>query len=253
VDEASDLVIPALPAPRFAAPPGRTAEIGVSLWEPGRDARAIITKERNSVVGAIDNFAALGLVPGRPTPVGRPPVSEGARPTAPGRDAERNGVFVSFSEEARAAAAETSQDPTELTDEERQEVRELQQRDREVRQHEQAHVAAAGRYANGGPQYAFTTGPDGRRYATSGEVSIDTSPARTPEATIQKAQVIRRAALAPAEPSAQDRRVAAEASQLEASARRELREAQRNPEGDPGQPSVGPAAIGGVRTLNILA
>ncbi len=123
-------------------------------------------------------------------------------------------------DEARGATQE-------LSDEEKKEVVELKRRDQEVRQHEQAHVAAAGRYAQGGPQYEFTTGPDGRQYATGGHVNIDVSPARTPEATIQKAQVIRRAALAPAEPSGQDRAVAAQASQLESEARRELQEAQR--------------------------
>lgn len=114
-----------------------------------------------------------------------------------------------------------------LTDEEQQQVEELKQRDREVRRHEQAHVAAAGRYANGGPNFSFTTGPDGRQYATGGHVNIDVGPANTPEATLQKAQVIRRAALAPGEPSAQDRAVAAAASQLEIEARREIQEARQ--------------------------
>ena len=114
-----------------------------------------------------------------------------------------------------------------LTEEEREEVDELKRRDAEVRRHEQAHVAAAGRYANGGPQFEFTTGPDGRQYATGGHVNIDVSPANTPEATIQKAQVIRRAALAPAEPSAQDRAVANAASQLESEARRQIQEARQ--------------------------
>jgi hypothetical protein len=114
-----------------------------------------------------------------------------------------------------------------LSEDDQKIVQELKARDSEVRQHEQAHVAAAGRYANGGPQYEFTTGPDGRQYATGGHVSIDVSPASTPEATIQKAQVVRRAALAPAQPSGQDRAVAAQASQLESDARREIREAQQ--------------------------
>jgi hypothetical protein len=115
----------------------------------------------------------------------------------------------------------------ELSEDAKKEVVELKRRDAEVRRHEQAHVAAAGRYANGGPQFEFTTGPDGRQYATGGNVSIDVSPASTPEATIQKAQVIRRAALAPAEPSGQDRSVANQASRLELEARRELQEAQQ--------------------------
>ena len=112
----------------------------------------------------------------------------------------------------------------ELTQQEQQQVTELQQRDREVRNHEQAHIAAAGQYAQGGAQYEYTTGPDGKRYATSGEVSISVSPENTPEKTIQKMRIVRKAALAPAEPSAQDRRVAAQASQEETRAQRELAE-----------------------------
>ncbi|MCF6284670.1 MAG: hypothetical protein L3K26_05735 [Candidatus Hydrogenedentes bacterium] len=115
----------------------------------------------------------------------------------------------------------------ELSEDAKKEVVDLKRRDAEVRRHEQAHVAAAGRYANGGPQFEFTTGPDGRQYASGGEVSIDVSPASSPEATIQKAQVIRRAALAPAEPSGQDRSVANQASKLESEARRQLQGAQQ--------------------------
>jgi len=115
----------------------------------------------------------------------------------------------------------------ELTEEQQREVEKLKQRDQEVRRHEQAHVAAAGRYANGGPKYEFTTGPDGRQYATGGHVNIDVGPANTPEATLIKAQVVRRAALAPADPSAQDRSVAAAANQLERDARRQIQEARQ--------------------------
>src|SRR5690606_36735775 len=58
-----------------------------------------------------------------------------------------------------------------------------------------------------------------------------------PRATMEKAQQIRRAAMAPAEPSPQDRRVAAEAARLEAEARAELaqllrEEPQRSAESD---------------------
>jgi hypothetical protein len=59
-------------------------------------------------------------------------------------------------------------------------------------------------------------------YAVSGEVKIDTSPEKDPEATIRKMQKVRKAALAPAQPSATDRSVAAKASQIEAQARAEL-------------------------------
>lgn len=109
-------------------------------------------------------------------------------------------------------------------EQEQQEIRKLAARDREVRSHEQAHAAVGGKYA-GSPVYEFVRGPDGVSYAVGGEVSIDTSPIPgDPEATIAKAQQIRRAANAPAEPSPQDRRVAAEASLMEADARAELRQ-----------------------------
>ncbi|MDA1312979.1 MAG: putative metalloprotease CJM1_0395 family protein [Acidobacteria bacterium] len=114
-----------------------------------------------------------------------------------------------------------------LSDEERAIVAELQQTDRTVRAHEQAHLAAAGALARG-VSFSFVTGPDGQQYAVGGEVSIDTSPVSgNPEATIQKAQQIRAAANAPANPSGQDRAVAAQASGLEQAARQELAAEQR--------------------------
>jgi hypothetical protein len=60
-----------------------------------------------------------------------------------------------------------------LSDEERQLLKELLARDAEVKAHEQAHLAAAGPYANGAPTFEFQTVPDGRQYAVGGEVSID--------------------------------------------------------------------------------
>ncbi|MEH6357968.1 MAG: putative metalloprotease CJM1_0395 family protein [Pseudomonadales bacterium] len=103
------------------------------------------------------------------------------------------------------------------------ELQGLQTRDREVRTHEQAHLAAAGAFALGGPVYDYQQGPDGQRYAIGGHVNIDTSEiAGDPEATLRKAQTISRAALAPAEPSSQDRQVASQASNLANQAQQEL-------------------------------
>ena len=114
-----------------------------------------------------------------------------------------------------------------LSDDERAVVAELRQTDRAVRAHEQAHMAAAGALARG-VSFSFVTGPDGQQYAVGGEVSIDTSPVSgNPEATIQKAQQIRAAANAPANPSGQDRAVAAQAGGLEQAARQELAAEQR--------------------------
>jgi len=119
-------------------------------------------------------------------------------------------------------SAEPKDSPEKNQEEQKAVIAELVARDREVRSHEQAHAAAGGQYA-GSPTYSFVRGPDGLNYAVGGEVSIDTSPVSgDPEATLRKAQVIRAAASAPAEPSPQDRRVAAQAASLEADARAEL-------------------------------
>jgi len=102
---------------------------------------------------------------------------------------------------------------------EQKQIDELATLDRSVRAHEQAHSSVAGRYA-GTVTYSFARGPDGISYAVGGEVSIDTAPIPDdPEATIRKAQQIRMAANAPADPSSQDRRVASQAASLENEAR----------------------------------
>ena len=118
---------------------------------------------------------------------------------------------------------ESSRSPQELTEEEKHQITQLKARDAEVRAHEAAHLAAAGSYARGGASFEYQTGPDGKKYAIGGEVSIDSGPVSgDPAATIQKARQIRAAALAPASPSSQDQKVAAAASQMEADARIQL-------------------------------
>ncbi len=94
----------------------------------------------------------------------------------------------------------------------------------EVKAHERAHIAAGGHYVKSGARYNYQNGPDGRRYAIGGEVTIDTGEENTPEATIAKMQTVIRAALAPANPSGKDRSVAASAQKTAAEARQELNE-----------------------------
>lgn len=101
-----------------------------------------------------------------------------------------------------------------LTSDEQDQVEKLRARDREVRQHEQAHLTAAGGLTISGPSFSYQRGPDGVNYAIGGEVSIDTSPGKTPQDTLRKAQQIERAALAPKDPSGPDRAVAARARQM---------------------------------------
>jgi hypothetical protein len=108
-----------------------------------------------------------------------------------------------------------------LTPEQQDVVSKLSARDTAVRAHEAAHQAAAGGLG-GAASFSYETGPDGKRYAVGGEVPVSLRPGRTPQETIANAQTVRSAALAPADPSAQDLAVAAQASQMEAQARQEI-------------------------------
>ena len=115
-----------------------------------------------------------------------------------------------------------------LSNEQITQIQKLAARDLEVRQHEQAHLAASGGLAKSGASYSLQKGPDGKSYAIGGEVSIDTSAGKTPEETLRKARIIQAAALAPADPSDQDRQVAAAAQAMEMQAQSEI--AQRSPQ-----------------------
>ncbi len=93
-----------------------------------------------------------------------------------------------------------------------------------VRRHEQAHLTVAASLVRGAANYQYIQGPDGKRYAIGGDVSIDVAKDVDPGNTINKMERVRAAALAPAVPSAQDRRVAVVASLVEMTARRDLKE-----------------------------
>ena len=127
-------------------------------------------------------------------------------------------------ESAGKENAESKQEQQQQQSEDKK-VAELKDRDREVRIHEQAHAATGGQYA-GAPTYEYETGPDNKRYAVGGEVSIDVSNENTPTETIRKMQQVKAAALAPAEPSPQDYKVASDAAQKEQKARSELAKEQ---------------------------
>ncbi len=161
----------------------------------------------------------------------------GVQPLGPERD--------SSSRERNAPQSRSAGNPKEdrvSFSPEAEKIRELQQRDREVRVHEQAHAAVGGAYS-GQPTFTLERGPDGRSYAVSGEVSIDTTPvANDPEATLQKAETIYRAAMAPTEPSSADRAIAAKAGKMAAEARREISE--KNIGDIIGQPENGSLSTG---------
>ncbi|ENU2684618.1 putative metalloprotease CJM1_0395 family protein [Campylobacter coli] len=108
----------------------------------------------------------------------------------------------------------------ELTIQQVQQVRELQSIDRNVKAHEAAHQAAGGGLA-GAASFSYTRGPDNQMYATAGEVPIRMQKGRTPEETIANARQVVAAAMAPADPSPQDYKVAANALKMEFEARAE--------------------------------
>ncbi|EJF0723241.1 hypothetical protein P3150_000667 [Campylobacter coli] len=108
----------------------------------------------------------------------------------------------------------------ELTIQQAQQVRELQSIDRNVKAHEAAHQAAGGGLA-GAASFSYTRGPDNQMYATAGEVPIRMQKGRTPEETIANARQVVAAAMAPADPSPQDYKVAANALKMEFEARTE--------------------------------
>ncbi len=117
------------------------------------------------------------------------------------------------------------------TDEDRK-LKELKQRDVQVKSHEQAHLAASGGAAASGAKYTYEKGSDGSRYAVGGEVDIKIQSGKTPDETLRNAQHVERAALAPADPSTQDLQVAARASRMETQARSEMAK-QNQPDNQP--------------------
>jgi len=161
----------------------------------------VISKETITLKRAEDDAA---------TASGRPCCANAAA------DQGKSGQGAMKEERGKALAANE-----ELSTEEQREVQHLRARDREVRAHEQAHVAASGRIAVSGPRYSYEEGPDGRRYATGGTVNFQVPPANSPEEEARLAAQLRRMALAPANPSGTDRAVAASASAKESQARRE--------------------------------
>lgn len=157
---------------------------------------------------------STGAVPAAPVTDTTAVSSSGSALDSPEENATRKAEPGQKSAEAEDRGYSSS----ELTAEEQFEIRELESRDTEVRQHELAHASVGGQFT-GAAQLEYTRGPDGRLYATSGEVSVDTSSiADNPQATIEKMQTVIQAALAPADPSSQDRQVAAKAQALLAEA-----------------------------------
>ncbi|WP_238551813.1 putative metalloprotease CJM1_0395 family protein [Candidatus Symbiobacter mobilis] len=154
--------------------------------------------------------------PGQPQKAGQAEQDRGNRQADPKTD-----KTADKKTDGKAPAQSGAEDPAQLSEADLAQLTKLQSRDTQVRQHEAAHLAAAGGLALSGASFSFQRGPDGAYYAIGGEVSIDVSPGRTPEETADRARRIRTAALAPADPSSTDVAVAAKAQQMELQARAE--------------------------------
>jgi len=135
-------------------------------------------------------------------------------------------------EESEAIEKKESEQEELQLEQEQQQITELKARDTEVRIHEQAHASVGGQHA-GSPSYEYQRGPDGTNYAVGGEVQIDVSEVpNDPQATIDKMQTVRAAALAPAEPSGAGRSIAADATQKLAAAQAELAQPEKEDDED---------------------
>ncbi|MBR0151527.1 MAG: hypothetical protein IJP89_09215 [Synergistaceae bacterium] len=132
-------------------------------------------------------------------------------------ETERNQTIIKAESDKREA--ERKEDKAE--NEKDSQVRELEQIQNEVIAHEAAHQAAAGEFG-GGVSYSYTQGPDGQSYITGGEVPIRFKEGATPEETLRNMQKVQATANAPADPSGQDRQVAAKAAALASKARGEI-------------------------------
>lgn len=160
-------------------------------------------------------------------------LASAAAPAAPASAPGNNAADPSAADQKEPARpnATLGADGKPLDEPQQKQVEALKARDSEVRQHEQAHLTSGGALAGGGATYTYQQGPDGKQYAIGGEVGIRLARGSTPQETISNAQTVQRAALAPADPSGQDRAVAAAAAQMEQQARIELMQQQAGKQG----------------------
>lgn len=138
------------------------------------------------------------------------------------KDKNENGETTQDKEKSQNENSNEGEISKKLTPEEEKQVAELKARDAEVKTHEQAHRAAAAGINTSAPSYEYETGPDGQRYAVGGEVNVSIKESSDPEETLRDAEIMKAAALAPAEPSSQDLAVARMADGIIQKAQREI-------------------------------
>lgn len=137
--------------------------------------------------------------------------------------------FLNMISEKKNASGEStkSADSDDKKTEEEKKKEEASQKykkiEEEVKAHERAHKMAGGSLVRGATSFTYVVADDGKRYISAGEVKIDMSiDPNKPEESIRQLQQVQRAALAPSDPSGQDRAVAAEANSKEAQLRAQM-------------------------------
>lgn len=108
------------------------------------------------------------------------------------------------------------------TIQQKQVVASMERKDRAVRAEEYAKAARLGQHGRGSPRFKFETGPNGHRYATEGQLAVNTREGSTPEVSIRKARAIKSASLTVGKVTTTDRKMAAQALLLEMQARSKI-------------------------------
>ena len=161
----------------------------------------------------------------------KPDEKASANPTGQSADGSKTKAVPGESPKPESGE-KTTKDGKSLEDPQvQQQISKLKANEEKVKAHEAAHKAVGGNLASNAT-YSYTQGPDGRSYITGGEVQIDMSSGKTPEETISRMQQVIRAALAPADPSGQDRAVASQAASIMAQAQQQKAQAD-NPAREP--------------------
>jgi len=150
-----------------------------------------------SIVGG-GSALVVGVVPGRP---GTPDRLTTRAITPQAGDAQAS----------KSPAGAGAKIPGQLSPAEKREVAELQRRDREVRDEEERHKAAAGKFA-GEPQYVYRRGPDGKLYAVEGKVPINVNVTGTADDRTAALRRVEAAAVSVQSPSSGDFKAVATAA-----------------------------------------
>lgn len=139
----------------------------------------------------------------------RPQNEQGSQDPQAKDTLEKQGVIDDA--KVKANASSVNSDVDEEDPDVRREIQDLTVIEDKVIAHEQAHMSVGGEFA-GGASYSYTVGPDGKRYISGGEVGISIPSVDDPEQMLRMLERVRQAAMAPADPSSQDLRVASSAT-----------------------------------------